>query len=115
MATLNQWFGIGRLGKDPEISTVKNKLLAKFSLAVDQKDNQTMWLNVSCWEKQAEFVQKYAHKGTPVFIQGQLQVKKYTDKTQAERLSVEINASNVQLLGERQKGDEIPDSVLPEA
>ena len=111
MATLNQWFGIGRLGKEPEISLVKNKLLAKFSLAVDQKDNQTMWLNVSCWEKQAEFVKKYAHKGTSVFVQGQLQIQKYTDKSQAERLSVEINASNVQLLGERQKEAD----VLPEA
>jgi single-strand DNA-binding protein len=75
-----------------------------------------MWLNVSCWEKQAEIVKKYAHKGTPVFIQGQLQVKKYTDRnTQAERISVEINASNVQLLGERQKeGDGLPNEVLPE-
>ena len=87
MATLNQVMFIGHLGKAPEFSTVNNKLLAKFSLAVDQKDNQTMWLNVSCWEKQAEIVKKYAHKGTPVFIQGQLQVKKYTDRnTQAERI-----------------------------
>jgi single-strand DNA-binding protein len=112
MATLNQVMFIGHLGKDPEISTVNNKLLAKFSLAVDQKDNQTMWLNVSCWEKKAEIVEKYAHKGTPVFIQGQLQVKKYTDRnTQAERLSVEIIASNLQLLGERQKEAD----VSPEA
>ena len=111
MATLNQWFGIGHLGKDPEISTVNNKLLAKFSLAVDQKDNQTMWLNVSCWEKQAEAVQKYARKGTPVFIQGQLKIQKFKDRQQIERTSVEVNASNVQLLGERQKEAD----VLPEA
>ena len=108
MATLNQWFGIGRLGKDPEISTVKNKLLAKFSLAVDQKDNQTMWLNVSCWEKQAEIVQKYARKGTPMFLLGQLQQNKYTDKsTQSERISFEVKATNVQILGERQKEAEV--------
>ena len=115
MATLNQWFGIGRLGKDPDISIVKNKLLAKFSLAVDQKDNQTMWLNVSCWEKQAEIMKKYAHKGTPVFVQGKLQIRTYKDKQQVERTSVEINATNVQILEKRQKGDDIPDEVLPEA
>jgi single-strand DNA-binding protein len=116
MATLNQWFGIGRLGKDPEVSTVNNKLLAKFSLAVDQKDNQTMWLNIVCWQKQAEFVQKYARKGNLVYVQGKLQLRKYKDRNKADQLSVEIIANDVQLLEKRQKeGDELPDSVLPEA
>jgi len=92
MATLNHCSFIGRLGKD-----------------------QTMWLNVTAWEKQAEAVEKYARKGTLVFIQGKLQMKKYTDKTtQAERLSVEINATNVQILEKRQKEDDFPDEVLPE-
>ena len=75
-----------------------------------------MWLNVICWEKHAEAVEKYARKGTLVFVQGKLQMKKYKDKTQAERLSVEISASNVQMLEKRPKeGDELPDEVLPEA
>jgi single-strand DNA-binding protein len=76
-----------------------------------------MWLNVTAWEKQAEIVEKYARKGSLVYVQGKLQMKKYTDKTsQVERLSVEISASNVQLLEKRQKeGEELPDSVLPEA
>lgn len=114
MATLNQVMFIGHLGKDPEISTAGNKLMAKFSLAVDQGDKETMWLNVTAWEKQAEIVEKYAHKGTLVFVQGKLQMNKYKDKTtQAERLSVEISASNVQLLEKRQKGEELPDDVLP--
>ena len=75
-----------------------------------------MWLNVTAWEKQAEVVEKYARKGAMVYVHGKLQMKKYRDKTtQAERLSVEISASNVQLLEKRQKGDDLPDDVLPEA
>ncbi len=116
MATLNQWFGIGRLGKDPDELKVtgEGKAYVQFSLAVDQGKNQTMWLQVTAWEKQAEAVEKYASKGTLVFVQGRLQVQKYKDKQQVERTSVEINATNVQILEKREKqGDELPDNVLP--
>ena len=117
MATLNQWFGIGRLGKDPEEIKVTSdgKAYVQFSLAVDQGKNQTMWLQVTAWEKHAEAVEKYASKGTLVFVQGRLQVQKYQDKQHIERTSVEINASNVQILEKKPKeGDGLPDTVLPQ-
>src|SRR5947209_13404605 len=116
MATLNVFMGIGRLGQDPEPLKVtgEGKAYIQFSLAVDQGKNQTMWLQVTAWEKQAEAVEKYARKGTLVFVQGKLQMKKYKDKSQAERLSVEINATNVQIIEKRQKGEEITESVVPE-
>ena len=118
MATLNQCSFIGRLGKDPEQLKVTGdgKAYVQFSLAVDQGKNQTMWLQVTAWEKQAEAVEKYAHKGTSVFVQGKLQMKKYKDKTtQDDRLSVEISASNVQILEKKPKeeGEHLPDDVLP--
>ncbi len=116
MATLNQWIGIGHLGKDPDELKVTSdgKPYVQFSLAVDQGKNQTMWLQVTAWEKHAEAVEKYASKGTQVFVQGKLQMKKYKDKTtQAERLSVEISASNVQILEKKPKeGDHLPDEVV---
>ena len=116
MATLNQWFGIGRLGKDPEEMKVtkEGKPYTRFSLAVDLDNNQTMWLQVTAWEKQAEAVEKYAHKGTSVFVQGRLLIHPYKDKQHIERLSVEINASNVQILEKKPKEGDIPDEVLPE-
>ena len=72
MATFNQCQFIGRLGKDPVLEVTPNgKPHTKFSLAVDQgKDQPTMWLNVTCWDKLAETVEKYAHKGMQVFVQG---------------------------------------------
>ena len=118
MATLNQCSFIGRLGKDPEELKVTGdgKPYIQFSLAVDQGKSETMWLQVTAWEKSAEAVDKYAGKGTPVFVQGKLQIRTYKDKTQAERVSVEISASNVQILEKKSKeGDELPNSVLPEA
>ena len=117
MATLNQCSFIGRLGKDPEELKVtsEGKPYVQFSLAVDQAKDQTMWLQVTAWEKHAEAVEKYARKGTQVFVQGKLQINKFKDKQQIERTLVEISASNVQLLEKRQKGDDLPDSVLPES
>ncbi len=117
MATLNQCSFIGRLGKDPDELKVTSdgKPYVQFSLAVDQGKNQTMWLQVTAWEKHAEAVEKYARKGTLMFVQGKLQINKFKDKQQIERTSVEISAANVQLLEKRQKGDDLPDSVLPES
>src|SRR6266568_2704603 len=105
MATLNQCSFIGRLGKDPDELKVtgEGKAYVQFSLAVDQGKNQTMWLQVTAWEKHAEAVEKYARKGTLVYVQGKLQVQKYKNKQHIERISVEINASNVQILEKREK------------
>src|SRR5881392_2434434 len=113
MPTLNQCSFIGRLGKDPEQLKVtgEGKPYIQFSLAVDQGKNETMWLNVTAWDRQAEAVEKHAAKGALVFVQGKLQMKKYKYKTQAERLSVEISASTVQILEKKPKeGDNLPDS-----
>ncbi len=115
MATLNQWFGIGHLGKDPDELKVtsEGKPYIQFSLAVDQGKGETMWLNVTAWDKTAEAVEKLAHKGTLVFVQGKLQMKKYKDKSsQAERLSVEISASNVQILEKKPKEGDVPNEVV---
>ncbi len=118
MATLNQVLFIGRLGKDPDELKVtsEGKPYIQFSLAVDLAKDQTMWIQVTAWEKTAEAVERFARKGTLVLVQGKLQMHKYRDKTQAERLSVEISASNVQILEKKSKeGDQLPDEVVPEA
>jgi single-strand DNA-binding protein len=118
MATFNQCQFIGRLGKDPVLEVTSNaKPYTKFSLAVDQgKDQPTMWLNITCWDKLAENVEKYARKGILVFVQGKLQMRSYKDKQKIDRIAVEIIASVVQLL-ERHKVEpsegDIPDEVLP--
>ena len=115
MATFNQCQFIGRLGKDPVLEVTSNgKPYTKFSLAVDQgKDQPTMWLNVTCWDKLAETVEKYAHKGMQVFVQGKLQQRPYKDRQNIDRISVEVIATVVQLLEKRKADDEIPDEVLP--
>jgi len=66
MPTFNQCQFIGRLGKDPEMSYTPNaKAVTKFSLAVDQgKHQDTLWLNVVCWNELAGRMNEYLSKGT---------------------------------------------------
>src|SRR6266446_3235686 len=113
MATFNQCQFIGHLGKDPELNvTNTGKPVTKFSLAVDQgRDQQPLWLNITCWDRLAETVEQYAHKGALVFVQGRLVLRQYKDKNGVDRIAVDIIATTVQLLEKKQAGtavEEIP-------
>ena len=115
MATLNQCSFIGHLGKDPELTvTSDGKPITKFSLAVDQGKDETMWLNVTTWDKLAEFVEKFARSGMQVFVQGKLKKSKYK-KDGVQHETVEVIATNVQLLEKKRdkQEDTLPDEVLP--
>jgi single stranded DNA-binding protein len=68
----------GRLGGDPEMSFVgSGKAITKFSLAVNQGKDKTMWLNIVCWEELAEGVNESAAKGSLVTVTGRLSQRKW--------------------------------------
>ena len=83
---MNKAIMMGRLVRDPEIRyTNGGKTIGKFSLAVDRKFKQegqptADFFNCVTFGKQAEFVEKYLHKGTKILIAGQVQNNNYTDK-----------------------------------
>lgn len=103
MSDLNQWTGVGRLGKDPEIRrTADGKAIANFSIACGWKSKDkegTDWIPVTAFGKLAEIIEKYVHKGSQVLIQGQFKTDKYTDKNGVEKYSTKIYADNIQMLG----------------
>jgi len=110
MPTFNQCQFIGRLGKDPEMNYTPNaKAVTKFSLAVDQGKNQdTLWLNIVCWNELAERMHEYLSKGQLVFVQGRLVQRSYVDKNQVKRVAIDIVASTVQMLEKGKKA--LPES-----
>ena len=70
---------VGRLTKEPEM---KNNSVAKYTLAVDRKfkrDGQPTadFINCVAFGRQAEFVQKYLHKGTKIGLYGHIQTGSY--------------------------------------
>lgn len=100
---LNRVVLIGRLTRDPELRTTNTgKNVCDFSIAVDKRfkpsDGSATadFFRVSAWDKTAEFVANYLHKGRLVAVDGRLQSRKYTASDGSNREVVEIVAENVQ-------------------
>ncbi len=107
MASLNKVMIIGRLGQDPQTNhTQSGTACANLSIATDEgykdqygnKIDKTEWHRVTCWQKLAELVAKYLHKGSMVYVEGKLQTRKWQDKTGADRYTTEIVAREVKFL-----------------
>lgn len=108
MPSFNKITIVGYIGRDAELKyTPSGTAVSKFSVATTEKrkDNEkTTWFSVSVWGKQAEAVTQYLTKGRQVYVEGRLSLEEYTTREGEKRTSLEVNASDVQLLGAREDG-----------
>ncbi len=104
---MNKIMLIGNLGKDPEMNvTADGTPFTRFSLAVNrrtksssgERHEETEWFNIVAWRQLAEICNTYLHKGSKVFIEGRLTQRKYTDKNGVERSTVDVIASDMEML-----------------
>jgi single-strand DNA-binding protein len=95
----------GYLGRDAETKVLPNgTTVATFSVATSEKikgDEVTTWFRVSLFGKQAESLAQYLLKGTQVDVLGRLRQSEFTDKDGNHRTSLEVVASDVQLIGKK--------------
>ena len=115
MANLNRVLLIGNLTRDPEVRyTPKGTAVAEIGLAVNriysgedgEKKEETTFVDVTLWARQAEVAGQYLKKGRPVFIEGRLQLDTWDDKqTGQKRSRLRVVSENLQLRGSRQEGD----------
>lgn len=103
---LNRVYLIGNLGHDPEVkSTAAGKRVAKFSLAVNvNREAPALWVNIVAWEKTADVVEQYLHKGDSVHIEGRLQCREWEGKNREKHKVWEVVAQNILMLGGRPHG-----------
>jgi single-strand DNA-binding protein len=125
MANLNRVLLIGNLTRDPELRyTPKGTPVTEIGLAVNrifsgedgEKKEETTFVDVTLWARQAEIAGQYLKKGRPVFIEGRLQLDTWDDKqTGQKRSRLRVVAENLQLLGSRQdsEGSSSPSSSGP--
>jgi len=113
MASVNKVILIGNLGRDPETryttggDAVTNLRIATTETWKDksgEKQEKTEWHTVVLFGRQAEIAGEYLKKGRPVYIEGRLQTRKYTDKEGVEKYATEIVGDRMQLLGGRDSG-----------
>jgi single-strand DNA-binding protein len=112
MASVNKVILVGNCGRDPEIrylpsgGAVANVSIATTSRRKDRNSGEfveeTQWHRVTFFERLAEIVGEYVKKGSPIYIEGRLTYRKYTDKDGIEKNATDIIATEMQLLGGRQ-------------
>ncbi len=108
---LNKAVLMGRLTRDPELRhTQNNTPVASFRIAVDRgyksdsnnPQQQTAdFIDIVTWNKTAEFVSKWFHKGQLVAVAGRIQQRDWKDKEGNNRTSFEIVADEVHFAEKR--------------
>lgn len=61
----------------------------------------TQWHSLVIGGKLADIAEKYVHKGDPLFVQGALKYRRYTDREGSDRTVTEIRVTTLQLLARR--------------
>jgi single-strand DNA-binding protein len=118
--TLNRVLLSGRLTRDPELKYTAGGIgVCNFSLAVNRryKDQSGQWrdeatfINVVTWNKAAETINKFLHKGSPVIVEGRLESRSWETEAGQKRSVIEVRADQVRFL---EKSEASPDATLPD-
>jgi single-strand DNA-binding protein len=110
---------IGNLGQDPETRyTPTGTMNVQFSVATSRRYNDregqqqesTTWFRVTAWGRLAETLDKLSQsgalvKGRQVFVEGRLEQREFTGRDGQSRASLDVNASEFQLVGNRSDND----------
>jgi single-strand DNA-binding protein len=112
MASVNKVILVGNCGRDPEMRYLPSgQAVANVSVATStrRKDKntgesveETQWHRVTFYDRLAEIAGEYVKKGRPIYVEGRLKYGKYTDQTGVEKNTVDIVATELQLLGGRE-------------
>ena len=97
----------GCLGRDPDLRYGTNNLaFVTLPVATNRRvkgadgnyQSITDWNNVVAFGKTAETIAEYLHKGSPIWVRGRLQTRKFKDKTGADRWVTEVICENFQFV-----------------
>ncbi len=103
---------IGNVGQEPTVKYINTGVcVATLRLATTERGytmrdgtqipDRAEWHNLIFWDKQAEVVEKYVHKGDKLYVEGKLQTRSYDDKQGIHRQIVEILVNSMEMLTAR--------------
>lgn len=107
MLNINEVTICGCLGRDPDLRYGANNLaFVTLPVATNRRvkgadgnyQSVTDWNNVVAFGKTAETISEYMRKGSPIYVRGCLQTRKYQDKQGAERWVTEVVCENFQFV-----------------
>lgn len=102
---MNKIILIGNLTRDPETRTTPSgHSVCNFDIAVNDRrggQENTLYFRVAAWDKTGESCQRYLTKGRKVFVAGPLSYRTYQANDGTTRVSLEVNANDVEFLSSR--------------
>lgn len=108
---VNKVILIGNLGSDPEVRyTPSGSAVANVNLATSESwrdktsgelQDRTEWHRIVFFNRLAEIVGEYLHKGSKIYVEGSLRTRKWQDKNGVERHTTEIIANEMHILDSR--------------
>lgn len=113
---MNKTFLIGRLTKDAELRyTQSNLACATFDLAINNgknengEDRKADFIRCVVWEKQAENMAKYTHKGSQVAIEGSIKTDSYDDEQGNKKYRTYVLARRIMFLDSKRTEEPLPE------
>lgn len=116
MASYNKVILIGNLTRDPEMKYLPSgTAVANFGIAMNERytDRQTgeqkesaCFVDVEAWDRQAEVVNEYLSKGSPIFLEGSLKFDSWETPEGEKRNRLKVRLLRFQFIGGRQDGDD---------
>ena len=102
---MNKVILIGNLGRDPEVRTFQNGgKVCNFSIATSEtwkdrnsgeRQERTNWHNIAIFnENLAQIAEQYLRKGSKVYVEGQLETRKWQDQAGNDRYTTEVVLRN---------------------
>lgn len=113
MASFNKVYLMGNLTRDPEVRTTTTGLkIAKLGLAVNRRyrtrDNEqkeeTTFVDIDAFGSQAEILERYCQKGSPLFVEGRLRLDQWQTSSGENRSKLNVVLENFQFLGSSRDG-----------
>ena len=99
----------GRLVRDPDCREIAaGKQLATFTLAVDKNKDATDFIDCQAFDKTAETVGKYVHKGDMIVVSGRLAINQWKDKEGKNRKDFRVTVYDVNFCGGRKAEEDRP-------
>lgn len=91
---------IGNITNDLEVRPAGQSNVLKFGLGVrgNFKKDETNFIQVEAWGKNAENIAKYFKKGSKILIQGELKQNRFEDKDGNKREKVYVNVDKFEFL-----------------
>ena len=112
--TMNKILIIGNLGSDPEMRyTPSGSAVTSFTVATNRRyrtsdgenREETEWFRISAWNRLAETCNQYLQRGSKVYVEGELQTRKWQDQDGNDKYTTEVILqgynSNLTLLDSR--------------